>query len=216
MPKDTFFNLPDVKRQRLLKCAIDEFADHDYASASVSNIVIKAGISKGSLYQYFSDKNDLYHYLLELASQKKAEIMNNSFPAESNADVFQTLHQLFKEMADFEVRFPELARIGYRALNGSSPLPDDIVSTGKQSTKDYFVHLIETSKKNGSIKPDIDASAASYLITAALTELGSHLMMPETKYTGSLKFTQLSPDVESIYHQIVFILQFGMAHQSSS
>ncbi len=216
MPKDTFFNLPDGKRQRLLKCAIDEFADHDFASASVSNIVLKAGISKGSLYQYFSDKNDLYHYLLELASQKKAEIMNSSIPAESNVDIFQTLHQLFKKMADFEVRFPELARIGYRALNGSSPLPDDIISKGKQSTKEYFIQLIEAGKKNGNIRPDIDASAAGYLITAALTELGGYLMMPETKHKGSLKSTQLSPEVESIYHQIVSILQFGMANQSLS
>jgi AcrR family transcriptional regulator len=215
MPKDTFFNLPDTKRQRLLKCAIDEFADHDYESASVSNIVIKASISKGSLYQYFSDKNDLYHYLLELAAQKKGEILSHSFPTESNADIFQTLHQLFMKLADFEVRFPELARIGYRALNGSSPLPEDIISKGKQSTRDYFIQLIEAGKKNGSIRSDIDASAASYLITAALTELGSYLMMPETTHIGSLNSSQLSPEIEPIYHQIVSILQFGMANQSS-
>ncbi len=216
MPKETYFNLPEDKRQRLLKCAIDEFADHDYASASVSKIVIKAGISKGSLYQYFFDKNDLYHYLLEMAAQKKAGILNNSIPSENILDLFQTLHQLFMKMADFEVHYPELARIGYRALNGSSPLPEDIITKGKQSTKEYFIRLIENGKKNGSIRPDVDALSASYLITAVLTELGSYLMRPEATHKENLNSTQLSPEIELIYHQIVSILQFGMANQPSS
>ncbi len=53
MPQATFFNLPEEKRQKILECALDEFAAHDYDSASVSKIVAKAGIAKGSLYQYF-------------------------------------------------------------------------------------------------------------------------------------------------------------------
>ncbi|HQN45353.1 MAG TPA: helix-turn-helix domain-containing protein, partial [Anaerolineaceae bacterium] len=61
MPRPTFFNLPDEKRQKILEAAIDEFAERDYESASVSQIVIQAGIPKGSLYQYFVDKSDLHH-----------------------------------------------------------------------------------------------------------------------------------------------------------
>ena len=59
MPKITFFNLPDEKRQLILDIAIDEFAENDFANVSISRIVARAGIAKGSFYQYFEDKDDL-------------------------------------------------------------------------------------------------------------------------------------------------------------
>jgi AcrR family transcriptional regulator len=71
MPKTTFFNLPEEKRRLILDLAIEEFAERDYKSASISNIVARAGIAKGSLYQYFEDKHDLYLYLIELAGEEK-------------------------------------------------------------------------------------------------------------------------------------------------
>ena len=44
MPKETFFNLPEDKRQAILDLAIEEFAAHDYKNASISRIVERAGI----------------------------------------------------------------------------------------------------------------------------------------------------------------------------
>ena len=42
MPHQTFFNLPEEKRQTLIDCALDEFAARDYDSASISQIVARA------------------------------------------------------------------------------------------------------------------------------------------------------------------------------
>jgi TetR/AcrR family transcriptional regulator len=53
MPKQTFFNLPDEKRDLITDVVIDEFADNDYDKVSISRIVQRAGIAKGSFYQYF-------------------------------------------------------------------------------------------------------------------------------------------------------------------
>ncbi len=45
MPKATFWNLPEEKRQRIIDLAVAGFAAHDYAVASLSRIVAQAGIS---------------------------------------------------------------------------------------------------------------------------------------------------------------------------
>ena len=68
MPKETFFNLPEAKRQRIIDLALAEFAEKDYDTASISRIVSQAGIAKGSFYQYFENKEDLYTYLLTLGN----------------------------------------------------------------------------------------------------------------------------------------------------
>src|SRR6478609_3242705 len=74
MPKPTFFRLPDERRDRLVEEAILEFADRTYAEASLSQIAQRARIPKGSFYQYFEDKLDLYRWLLtdEVPRRKRA------------------------------------------------------------------------------------------------------------------------------------------------
>ena len=60
MPSQTFYNLPAKKRDRIIEVALAEFAYKDYNSASISHIVRQTGIAQGSLYQYFSNKKELY------------------------------------------------------------------------------------------------------------------------------------------------------------
>jgi AcrR family transcriptional regulator len=65
LPKLTFFNLPEHKRKVLVDAAENEFARVPLHEASVANIVKSAGIPRGSFYQYFENKDDLYFYLLD-------------------------------------------------------------------------------------------------------------------------------------------------------
>lgn len=74
MPSLTFRNLPASKKHAFTKMAFEEFAGKEYHEASVSNIVRKLDIAKGSVYQYFSNKLDLYKYLTREAHNKLVAI----------------------------------------------------------------------------------------------------------------------------------------------
>lgn len=65
MPSDTFFRLPEEKRQRFLDAAWKEFTSYSYMDASINRIIQEAKVSRGSFYQYFSGKHDLFLYLLK-------------------------------------------------------------------------------------------------------------------------------------------------------
>ena len=69
MPKETFFNLPEDKRTLICQVAIDEFAAHSFDRVSINRIVARSGIAKGSFYQYFENKHDLFLYLLQLIAR---------------------------------------------------------------------------------------------------------------------------------------------------
>lgn len=75
MPKATFFNLPEEKRQLLIRALETEFSRVPVFEASIANIVKMANISRGSFYQYFEDKEDAYFYVL----QEQANKRNNEF-----------------------------------------------------------------------------------------------------------------------------------------
>jgi TetR/AcrR family transcriptional regulator len=60
-----FESLDPEKRQRIINAAIEEFARNGYEKASTNEIVKTAQISKGSLFNYFNSKKDLYLFLFE-------------------------------------------------------------------------------------------------------------------------------------------------------
>jgi AcrR family transcriptional regulator len=216
MPFQTFENLPEEKRQRIIDCAVDEFAQHDYASASISKIVAKAGIAKGSLYQYFTDKSDLYSYLLDLVSQKKAAMMANTFQQENKLPFFESLLALFTVMAGFELQYPKLAKIGYKATSGKSPLPEDLLIKGKRATIQYFVTLINQGKVNGEIRPEIDAEIAAFIFVSTLSEMGNyvsaHPLLGAEKSKGDKPTPTQFTEIERLYQQVIMILKDGISN----
>ncbi len=64
MPTSTFFRLPEEKRRRLLDATWEEITRVSLADASINQIIHGAAISRGSFYQYFTDKDDLMAYLV--------------------------------------------------------------------------------------------------------------------------------------------------------
>ena len=65
MPTTTFFRLPEEKRDRLMDACWTELTTVRFADISINRIIATAHIPRGSFYQYFEDKEDLIHFLLE-------------------------------------------------------------------------------------------------------------------------------------------------------
>lgn len=65
MCSETFLRLPEEKRSRFLDAAWEEFTRVKFADASINQIVRRAGIARGSFYQYFQDKEALMSYLMD-------------------------------------------------------------------------------------------------------------------------------------------------------
>jgi AcrR family transcriptional regulator len=93
LPKQTFFNLSEQKRKKLLESAEMEFTRAPLFEASIANIIKTAGISRGSFYQYFQDKEDLYFYLLE-DKLKKGKIYFSGLLAKHHGDLIEALIEL--------------------------------------------------------------------------------------------------------------------------
>lgn len=69
MPRPRFDKLDPEVRARLLEAAAREFSLASYENASLNRIIEQAGISKGSLYYYFDDKEDLFRAVLAYLSE---------------------------------------------------------------------------------------------------------------------------------------------------
>ncbi|KKI90531.1 TetR family transcriptional regulator [Bacillus sp. SA1-12] len=97
MPKQTFFHLAKDKQDILIQSAKEEFSRVPLHEASIANIIKKAGIPRGSFYQYFEDKEDLFFYLLNQLAEKNHERFI-SILKEKNGDLFETFIGIFRFM----------------------------------------------------------------------------------------------------------------------
>jgi TetR/AcrR family transcriptional regulator len=217
MPKQTFFNLPEEKRRLLLDTAIQEFAENDYKNASISNLVNRAGIAKGSFYQYFEDKRELYFYLLQLAAEEKKAFLSNSQPPDPSMGLFDYLCWLMDQGARFEMSSPGLAQVAYRALFSDRPFGDAPFEQVRQAAHAFYGAMVDLGRAQGSIDPGIDRDLAIFLFSAIFNEFGRYLIErlnidPQALARGEVSYQELP--IGDLTNQIIEILARGLAPQA--
>lgn len=97
MPTDTFFNLPKAKQARIIDAARIEFSRVSLKDASVANIVKIAEIPRGSFYQYFADKEDLYFYYFQSLRQNSKRDLIESIKT-AKGDLFLGINDYFSKL----------------------------------------------------------------------------------------------------------------------
>ncbi|WP_099156492.1 TetR/AcrR family transcriptional regulator [Virgibacillus ndiopensis] len=99
MPKQTFLNLPEEKKEILIEAAKKEFSRVSLYDACISNIIKTSGIPRGSFYQYFDNKEDLFFFLLnEHAKERQKKFLY--LLKKTNGDIFDTVTELYKSMLE--------------------------------------------------------------------------------------------------------------------
>ena len=99
MPTETFFRLPEAKRETLLCCARQEFARVPYPDASINRIIHAAGIPRGSFYMYFADKADLFLHLMDQFVDTFTQTVCRLLEEEGGA-LFPAFRRLFDHLQD--------------------------------------------------------------------------------------------------------------------
>jgi len=167
MPKDTFFNLPEAKRSLICQVAIEEFAAHSFDQASINRIVAQSGIAKGSFYQYFENKNDLFLYLLQLVADEKLNYLAPVMRNPEQCDFFTLLRELYLSGIQFVVEHPQYVEISRRLLaSRGTPIYEEAVSGSMPLAYDLFKTLLENAVRRGQVRADIDVRLFAYLIAS--------------------------------------------------
>ena len=221
MPNQTFFNLPDKKRQTITKLAIAEFANNDYKNASITKIVKQAKIAKGSFYQYFEDKKELYLYLVDLANKEKLAFMQKAKAPESNMRFFPYLRWLFDMGTKFDLTHPALSQIINRAVYGDLPFREEVLAMTQASSNEYIKQLVQNGIEQGDVANDINPDMAGFAIATLGEGLRHYIPAQLGINTKQLADKGVDADIDmkainQIYDDLFQILEHGLGSNSSS
>lgn len=164
MPKSTFENLSTEKKQRIYEAAIDEFARTRYEHANISNIIKNAGIPRGSFYQYFEDKLDLYLYIFDEIAKKKIEYMGDLLQKMGQMKFFDLWEELYMRGAKFGIENPKLVEITQLLLSSRDHVYDKLMKNNLKIARDMYVQMIDIDKEKGFIRKDIDSNTLASIV----------------------------------------------------
>ena len=208
MPYDTWWNLDQRKRDAILATAIAEFAAHNYAQASLSAIVKSLGIAKGSMYQYFADKEDLYLYVVKWASDRMMQHLERQIPLSvlAQADVFTILRHYFVASLSLVQVLPSESALIQRAFLDSGPQRVHVQQIGADAQQRFVEELIMNGIANRSLQSTIAPEVYIFVLQTVIANVGTYL-----HHRASAPLQEA--EALDFFDQLIRVLEHGMRYQ---
>lgn len=211
MPTKIFFELNDEKRNKIIEICIVEFSQYGYTNSSTNRITQNAGISKGSLFQYFQNKEELYFYILDMVTMELIGDLKAAVAALPR-DLFERTVRYSELEFLWYIKHPEkfkLITVAFSQTDGS--LRQKIENRYNQQGQDFFYEVladIDMTRLKWDKKKTADI--LKWVLAGFKEEFISH-MHPEA-----------FSDIEFIQHEYVSrlisymtILKSGLAMEES-
>lgn len=153
----------DLRRKAIVDIARDAFLEHGYAAASMSSVAAKLGGSKGTLYNYFPSKEELFAAVITDECEAEFLAMTEFQPTAALEETLRGFGRRFlryllsdtalgfhRLLSAEAARFPELGRMFYAA--------------GPQRTVDWMRDFLRGYMDEGRLREADPAMAAAFLV----------------------------------------------------
>lgn len=199
MPKKTFFNLPQEKRERIIKSALNIFSSKPYHTISVNQLIKAARIPKGSFYQYFKDKKDLFHYLIQLIYADKVKrlrkVLNDSY------NLFDVLRIMTREAIEFAKENPTYTAIANRLMTDPE-LKKEIIADFLPDGNGFMEELVLRSYESGELKTELEPEVLARIIMSIFQVMGDYIY----EKSGNLS----AKKSEELFIHVINLLEHGL------
>lgn len=176
MPKDTFFNLNEEKQIKVVKSAVSEFLDKGYERGNIATIAKNAGVAKGSMYQYFENKQELFMYCVRWS----IEYFINKYQAQlapKEINIFDYFYDSAAQILDQIKDDKEIAIFIQDVFIGRyKSFTDQSFQIILAASDQYMQKLIKDGQDNGSIRSDIDDKILAMFMTGASIKIKEYIL----------------------------------------
>jgi len=166
------------KRPRLVDAACAVFAEKGYASTRVADIAERAGVGKGTVYEYFSSKEELLFAVFELINAEISLRMNDALEAGGSSE--EKLHNVLRlgaEVIAEQVEMQPVILDFWAAARGK-----DFEETYRRAVvasythfRNLFTNFVRDGQNRGDFKRTVDAEALAATVVATVDGLGIQL-----------------------------------------
>jgi len=201
MPSQTYFNLPKEKQERIMDAIISEMGVHDYDAFNIASVIRQSKIPRGSFYQYFVDKDDLFDYFYAYVAQMKIAYFGNLYTGEQDMPFFDRFLQLYLSGFKFGFENPKILKAAKKILSSEHFSNSEIIKNSLEQGIDLFVSFVKKDQEKGRIRETVDAK----LLASFLFEFSNKVTLEEY-FKDEADFDK----IERKIRQLIEMLQKGI------
>lgn len=192
-----------MTRARIMQAASDLMVERGNTGFQMGEVSDRCHMSKGSLYYYFGDKDELVSAIFDEQIDKLVGGMEEV--AARSASAHEALKGLYSEFASRLIRDSVLAlAITYEIAGSKEPAVEEVTSRFSRATR-VIAAQIERAKVERLVREDVDGTVAAVYMTGGL--LTASLMAANR---------QVESDLETMAQNLLDLILHGLAEDGSA
>ena len=175
MPTVTWARLDPTRRAAVIDAAEAEFGAHGFSRGSLNVIARRAGVAKGSLFQYFADKRDLYGFIADVGSQRvRAYMETRIIELDPSRPFFEFLTELMDSWVAYFADHPR-----ERALHAAASFEVDTDAriSVRSVIHRHYLEVLRPLVRDAQVRGDLRAEADTDALLSLLLLLFPHLAL---------------------------------------
>jgi AcrR family transcriptional regulator len=190
-------------RKRILEAAAVEFAARGFEGTSLNQLLDRLGMSKGSFYYYFDDKEDLFTTVVDHAWATVVPIEELDLEALDAATFWPTLQSLLREARSRIHANPWL--LGFTRLMYSPPQTVGVrkaLAEKFDQMRRWQAGMISRGQDVGAVRSDLPAELLLVLLVGA-DEAGDRWLVENWERLGEDEVERILEEVFAIFRRML-------------
>lgn len=178
------------KRERILRAAIDVFAEHGYFNAKVAQIAKAAGVADGTIYLYFDGKEDVLMTIFREHTRSYLHTLEQDMANINRAE--DRLRVAVRHHLQTLGRDRALAVVSQVELRHSLKF---LSLFSQQEVRDYLNvirKIVEHGQEEGAFRRNVHPQLAAKAIFGVLDEMVTSWMLSEKDYDLAAQSEQVA------------------------
>ncbi|MDR2175471.1 MAG: TetR/AcrR family transcriptional regulator [Synergistaceae bacterium] len=189
--------LDDAKRARLIDAAVEEFAERGFDAASYNKIIERSGLSKGTVYYYFDNKDSLLATVLEEINRRFLEAVGELKLPETKEEYWSADWEYHRRVGRFFSENPLLGRVMYWLSADEFHVDKRLIQAHEQASCSMR-KLITRGQELGAVRKDFPLETIERLMHAMGKVLSADIIGEDAPKAGSLPRDVFFPQKEEL------------------
>ena len=159
-------SLKEKRRIQIIKASMKVFGEHGFYKGTVEDIAIQAGLGKGTIYEYFSSKKEIFQQMLSYMFETYSEVAIESTLKED------TIRNKFIALLDYHWDFVTehanvIEQTFFRFENISQEIRPHVIKVQKRIFE-FIFNMVTEGVKRGEISPTINKELVSLIVLSTI------------------------------------------------
>jgi TetR/AcrR family transcriptional regulator len=175
----TFRRLDPVRQEAIVQAILDEALEKGPSEINIKQVASRAGVSIGSLYQYFGNRDGLMSFSIELCVRLLTDAFDQFKPYLTAMPLREALGAYLTGGMEWSQTMLGLIQFfGRAAYQGNPELAEKVVRPVAVAMRDTTRDILLAARERGEIRPDLDLDAATRTVNAWIICVADSQMLP--------------------------------------